>query len=58
MKTIWNWFRKKLGIIDVEKILVCQHKAIGRIENKIRMRKQPQRYDEVERQRKRRRKSA
>lgn len=63
-----NWFRKKLGIIDCEKGIVCLHKDINEAFNRLdkiespqqsarrKSRKEPQRHDEIERDRKRRKK--
>lgn len=62
-----NWLKKKLGIFDLEKILVCQQQSIEAIElavghkriDHFRERvseKHSQRYDEIERDRKRRKK--
>ena len=60
---MFNWLRKKVGIIDVEKNVVDLHKdmqkAFNRIDanaNKSRIHKKSMRYDEIQRARKRRRK--
>ncbi len=62
-----NWLKRKLGIFDLEKIVTCQHQSIEAIELAVGVkrldhfrkevsRRQPQRYDEIERDRKRRKK--
>ncbi len=60
-----KWLKKKLGILSLakrvetlEKDSVRIYKAIGRIDNKARTGRNPQRRDEIERDKKRRRKSA
>ena len=60
-----KWLKKKLGILSLQKRVatlekdsVRIYKAIGRIENKARIGKRAMRYDEIERERKRRKKSA
>ena len=63
---MWNWFRKKLGITDCEKGIVCLHKDINEAFNRLdriespqqsaRRKKKSQRHDEIEREQKRRRK--
>ncbi len=54
---MWNWLKEKLGIIALEVQQERASKAIRRIEGKLGIRKLPQRYDEIERARSRRRKS-
>jgi len=62
-----NWLKKKLGIVDLEKIVTCQHQSIEAIELAVGHKKMEhfkkqvsdkhsQRYDEIERDRKRRKK--
>lgn len=53
-----NWIKRKLGIIALENTAAFQTAAIHRIEKKIRIGRKPQRYDEIERARKRRYKKA
>lgn len=53
-----DWIKDKLGITDLEDRVEHSHLAIGRIERKVGMAqpRTPQRHDEIERDRKRRRK--
>lgn len=61
-----NWLRKILGIVDCEKGIVCLHqdmqKAFNRIDRIEKITRQgkrgSQRYDQIERARKRRQKAA
>ncbi len=63
---MWKWLRKILGIADCEKGIVCLHrdmqKAFNRIERLEKTTRQgkrgSQRYDQIERAQKRRRKAA
>lgn len=54
---MWNWLRRKLGIIALEVQQERASKAIRRIEKATGIAKEPQRYDEIERARKRRQKA-
>lgn len=57
-----NWFKKKLGILDLEAHAVSLYSSIERLERdiirtakKTRTGKGPQRYDVIQREQKRRR---
>ena len=53
-----NWIKKILGIIELEERTEKSYRAVNRIEKKLGMveTKKPQRFDEIERDRKRRKK--
>lgn len=71
---MWNWLKKKLGISDVEKGVICLHEDMNKAFNRIEaitlvvgrkrvahfreriVTRGPQRYDEIERERSRRKK--
>ena len=62
---MFKWLKKKLGILslqtrvaNLEKDSTRIYRAIGRIENKARINKRPMRYDEIERDRKNRKKES
>jgi hypothetical protein len=60
MKILWDWLRRKLGILKVEKDIERQYISIGKIERllgKARTGKRSLRQDEVNRNRKRRKKA-
>lgn len=60
---MFNWLRQKLGIVDLEADVACLFSSLARIEGdvvrvakKTRTGRGPQRYDEIQRDRARRRK--
>lgn len=61
---MFNWLRKKLGIEAIEKqvwktqgALMKLQGTVRKLQNKTRLGKRPQRYDQIERDRSRRRKA-
>lgn len=61
---MFNWLRRKLGIVDLERDVACLFSTLTRIEGdvitvakKTRTGHGAQRYDEIERDRARRRKA-
>ena len=55
MKRFWNWLRERLGIDDLRTDLNANTREIRHLKKKVTSK--PQRYDEIERSRKRRRKN-
>jgi len=53
---MFNWLMKKLGIVSLQDRVTRTENAINRIEKKTRIGKMSQRYDEIERARKLRKK--
>lgn len=63
MKKFYNWLRKKLGVVQIEKELSGIYKTVNRLDhglsklrNQTRSGRRPQRYGEIERARKHRKK--